>query len=271
MRIVLMKDTPPRLEAPEDFKRFSIALDERLRTSATAALAPVADPTSDEATHAWVRPDAIRALSPMAGDPIWSDAFGKMCAYAETKGWTGPNGAIRAHIDLIPAIHPVGADDFRNAMRKFASGVCIVASGEGDDRRGMTVSAFTSVSAEPPMVLVCLNRSSSSHDALSTAPVFSVNILSGLQEEVALTFAGRGGLRGADRFDDQWTSSDSGAPVLTTSHQTLVCTPVSAQIAGTHTVLIGQVIATSDASEGPALMNYDGVIKATSAAPATLQ
>ena len=266
-----MKDAPPRLESPEDFGRFSIAMDERLKASAVSALAPVADPTSDEVSHAWVRPDAVRALSPMAGDPVWADSFGKMCAYAETKGWTGPNGSLRAHIDLIPTIHPVSPDDFRNAMRKFASGVCIVAAGEGEARRGMTVSAFTSVSAEPPMILVCLNRSASSYAALSTAKLFSVNILSGTQEDVALTFAGRGGLTGADRFDDQWVNADGGVPVLTTSHQSLVCTPVSAQIAGTHTVLIGQVTATSDASDGPALMNYDGVIKTTSVPPVLLQ
>lgn len=271
MRIVLMKDTPPRLETPEDFHSFSVALDDRLRTSAIAALAPVGEPTSEAVTHAWVRPDAVRALSPRAGDPAWSDSFGQMCAYAERKGWTGPNGAIRAHIEAIPAIHPVSADDFRNAMRKFASGVCVVASGEGQDRRGMTVSAFTSVSAEPPMILVCLNRSAGAHDTICSAPVFSVNILSGAQEDTALTFAGQRGLRGAERFDDQWASSDSGAPVLTTSHQTLVCTPVSTSIAGTHSVLIGQVIATSDASEGPALLTYDGAIRPTSLAPAVVQ
>ena len=272
MRIVVKQNTPPRLEAPEDFKRFSIALDERLQGSEALALAPVADFKSEEGTHAWVRPDAIRALSAMAGDPEWDAGFAAMCAFAKEHGWVGQNGGIRAHIDYLPEACPVSADEFRSAMRKFASGVCIVASGKGADRRGMTVSAFSSVSAEPPMVLVCLNRASSTHDAIISAEAFSVNILGGSQEDVAMRFAGQGGLRGADRFtDDAWQDAEGGAPVLATSHQSLVCTPVSSHQAGTHTVLFGQVIATGDTQDSSALVNYDGVIKATTAQPSAIQ
>ncbi|WP_254919140.1 flavin reductase family protein [Oceanicola sp. 22II-s10i] len=267
-----MKDTPPRLEAPDDFRRFSIALDERLRCDAASALAPVGRMADGDTDHGWVRPDAVRALSHRSGDADWDAGFAAMCAFAGKHGWIADDGGIRAHIELIPAMRPVGADAFRNAMRKFASGVCVVASGQGSARRGMTVSAFTSVSADPPMVLVCLNRSASVHDAIVAAPSFSINILSGAQEDVARTFAGQSGLRGADRFADPvWQDDENGAPVLSTAHQSLICTPFSAQAAGTHTVLIGQVVATSDARDTSALVNYDGAINATTARPAVVQ
>lgn len=270
MRIVLMQDTLPRLEGADDLRRFSIAMDERLRGSAREALAPVGLPVTSEATHAWVRPDAVRALSPLAGDPEWEAGFANMRAFAEEHGWTGENGMIRAHIDVIAATEPVSADAFRNAMRRFASGVCVVACGAGEDRRGMTVSAFSSVSAEPPMVLVCLNRGASAHAPLVTAGSFSINILGGEQEDIAMLFAGQGALKGADRFGPDWQDSH-GAPVLSTAHQSLVCTQVSAHRAGTHTVLIGQVVATSDAQETGALVNYNGAIKPTAPAHPSVQ
>ena len=266
-----MQNALPRLEAPEDLGRFSIAMDERLRPAARAALAPVAVPVSSEATHAWVRPDAVRALSPLAGEPEWESGFAKMIAYAASHGWLGDDGGLRAHIDYVEPRASVSPDDFRNAMRKFASGICIVACGEGDNRRGMTVSAFTSVSAEPPMVLVCLNSSSSSHQALTSAESYSVNILGGSQKDLAHVFAGVGGLRGAERFDDnEWRQDSHGAPVLVTAHQSLVCTQVSAHRAGTHTVLIGQVVATGAAQDTSALVNYDGAIKPTAPASTTM-
>lgn len=261
MRIVLMQDALPRLEAADDLRRFSIAMDERLRASARAALAPVGTPVDEAGTHAWVRPDAVRALSPLAGDPEWDAAFANMLSFAESHGWIGENGGIRAHIDYIFAPAPVSGEEFRNAMRKFVSGICVVASGEGEARRGMTVSAFTSVSAEPPMVLVCLNRAASAHDALIASESFSVNILSGAQEGLARMFAGQGPLKGADRFDADWRQGAHGAPVLATAHQSLVCAQVSTHRAGTHTVLIGRVVATTDAREDGALVNYDGAIK----------
>lgn len=257
-----MQDTPPRLEGADDLRRFSIAMDERLRGSAREALAPVGIPVTSEATHAWVRPDAVRALSPLAGNEEWEAGFANMRAFAEDHGWTGEDGGIRAHIDYVAAPEPVSPEIFRNAMRKFASGICVVACGEGEGRRGMTVSAFSSVSAEPPMVLVCLNRSASAHEPLVSAGSFSINILGGEQEDVARLFAGQGALTGADRFGPEWQDSH-GAPVLPTAHQSLVCTQVSAHRAGTHTVLIGQVVATTDAQETGALVNYDGAIKPT--------
>lgn len=153
---------------------------------------------------------------------------------------------------------------FRQAMRLYASGVCIVASGSGEQRQGMTVSSVTSVSAEPPLVLVCLNRKASSHDPMTAAPAFSVNILTAYQLEVAMAFAGATGLSGPGKFEvGEW--SQSSAPVLDTALQTLLCEPVERHCAGTHTILIGRVVEALGSGGGSALVNFDGAMREVAA------
>ncbi len=256
MRIILTAGAAPRLEGAADFKRFSLVLDPMLDADRRAAVAPVAE--LDDADHAWVRPDAIRAMSPLAGRPDWEEGFARMIGFAAKHGWIDMQGRIRAHIELAANPPAVDAESFRGAMRRFASGVCIVASGEGASRCGMTVSAFSSVSAEPPMVLVCLNRSSSAHACLTGAGSYSINILGAWQQEEAMLFAGQRGLRGADRFDAAWEQSRHGAPILTTAHHSLVCTSAAQHEAGSHTVLIGRVIDAVEGRGNAALVNYEG-------------
>lgn len=259
MRLVLTPGSVPRLEGATDFKRFSVAVDPVLQQDLPAAVAPIGDLADD--AHVWVRPDAVRVLSPLAGKPDWEQQFQAMIGFAKKHGWTDDLGRIRAHIEMLEAPLPVEADVFREAMRRFASGVCIVAAGQGDVRCGMTVSAFTSVSAEPPLVLVCLNRSSSAHGCLTNAARFSINILGAQQEEEAMLFAGQRGLHGADRFDERWQQDQAGAPVLTTAHHAIVCASETQHVSGTHTLLIGRVIHATSGDDDGALLNYNGVLR----------
>lgn len=258
MRIVLTSGALPRLEGASDFKHFSVAVDPLLADDIATAAAPIGDMADKE--HVWVNPHAIRALCPLAGDADWAKGFDAMVGFAAQHGWTDDRGRIRAHVELLDTPSPVEPGVFRDAMRRFASGVCVVAAGEQDSRCGMTVSAFTSVSAEPPMILVCLNRSASSHDCVTGAPTFSVNILSAQQEEQAMLFAGARGLHGAARFDDTWTETE-GAPVLTTAHHAIVCAKETQHTAGSHTVLIGRVIAATMGEDDGALLNYNGALR----------
>ncbi|WP_238364652.1 flavin reductase family protein [Mesobacterium pallidum] len=258
MRIVLTPGALPRLEGAADFKRFSVAVDPILMDDLATATAAIGD-MADEA-HVWVRPDALRALSPLAGDAGWRTGLETMIGLAAKHGWTNARGEIRAHVEPLAAHPPVEVGAFRDAMRRFASGVCIVAAGQGAARCGMTVSAFTSVSAEPPMILVCLNRSAASHDCVTGAGTFSVNILSASQEEQAMLFAGQRGRHGADRFDADWLDL-SGAPVLRTAHHALVCTAEAQHASGSHTVLIGRVIAARSGEDDGALLNYNGALR----------
>jgi flavin reductase (DIM6/NTAB) family NADH-FMN oxidoreductase RutF len=258
MRIVLTAGAAPRLEGATDFKRFSLALDPLLDADRRAAVAAVAE--LDDADHAWVRPDAVRAISPFAGRHEWEDGFAAMVGFAGKHGWVDAQGRIRAHIERAETPPAVGADAFRSAMRRFASGVCIVAAGEGASRCGMTVSAFSSVSAEPPMVLVCLNRSSSAHACLTGAMAYSINILGAGQSGEAMLFAGQRGKHGADRFGAEWRQGAHGAPILITALHSLVCASAAQYEAGSHTVLIGRVIDAVAGAEDAALVNFEGAL-----------
>ena len=259
MRIVLTSGALPRLEGAADFKRFSVVVDPLLRPELASAVAPIGDLADQD--HVWVRPDAIRAICPLAGDAEWVAGFDAMIGFAAKHGWTDNAGRIRAHIEVLEAPAPVEAGVFRDAMRRFASGVCVVAAGDGDGRCGMTVSAFTSVSADPPMVLVCLNRSAFAHSCLTGAERFSINILSAQQEELAMLFAGQRGVHGADRFDGDWHQSAAGAPVLTTAHHSIVCAMETQHASGSHTILVGRVVAASSGNDDGALLNYNGALR----------
>lgn len=260
MRIVIAESGPPRLEDPTDFTRFSILMDGKFKTHPGVALRGIGRLSCDG--HAWVRPDCLSALLPVDLPADWEAGFANMVSFARSRGWIGEGGAIRAHIEFRDSSEAVSNAAFRNAMRKFASGVCVVAAGEGVARRGMTVSAFSSVSAEPPMILVCINASSASHDTIVNAERFSVNILGEDQSDVAQTFAGMTGPQGVERFAEADWQQASGVPILADSLQYLVCRPVIRERAGSHTVLIGQVVSASDACEDRLpLINYCGTLQ----------
>lgn len=260
MRIVLSPGTPPVLEKAADFKRFSIALHPAL--SGQAAQAVVSVGSMDNSGHVWVDPGAVRDLAADAAKPDWEAGFQAMIGFAARHGWVDGSGRIRAHVEMLDTPGGVDATAFKQAMRRFASGVCIVAAGDGETRCGITVSAFSSVSAEPPMVLVCLNRQAGAHACLTAAKTYSINILRADQTEEAMIFAGQRGLHGAARFGTGWTQGAQGTPVLTEALHSLVCTPVARHEAGTHTVLIGQVVATVAGNEGDALVNFEGALGA---------
>ncbi len=83
----------------------------------------------------------------------------------------------------------IDQEAFKEALRGWASGVTVVTARSGDKMHGMTVSAFSSVSADPPLVLVCANRTSTTHGIIEEGGVFAVNILASHQQEVSNIFA----------------------------------------------------------------------------------
>ena len=106
---------------------------------------------------------------------------------------------------------------FTNAMRRAVSGVSIVTTSGDFGRYGLTISSMTSVSAEPPMLLVCVNRDSIAHDAIAGNRRFAINVLSARQQHLAATFAGSNASGPAYDFSsEEWVVSSSGLPQLVT-------------------------------------------------------
>lgn len=148
---------------------------------------------------------------------------------------------------------------FKLAMRELASHVSVVATGRGEERTGFTATSVTSFSAEPPALLVCLNRSSSSYDVIARTGAFSVNVLLAGQRAVADRFAGAGGLKGPSRYAGaDWTTLVTGAAVLAGAAASFDCVLDELIERHTHAILIGRVVATAMAPQGPALLYRRG-------------
>lgn len=138
---------------------------------------------------------------------------------------------------------PVDAATFRAAMARFPGAVTIVTTGTGDGRRGITATAVCSVSAEPPSLLVCLNRKTGTCAAVAESGQFVVNLLPGDGGPVALAFAGATGASGVDKFAaGDWLDDGRGLPRLASAIASFSCDLSSRFDAGTHTVFVGHVM-----------------------------
>ncbi|HEY0437295.1 MAG TPA: flavin reductase family protein [Phenylobacterium sp.] len=128
----------------------------------------------------------------------------------------------------------------RDVFGCFATGVTIVTAAGPDGPVGLTVNSFTSVSLDPPMLLFCIDRRTTSLPVFEAADAFAVNVLHAGQERLAAEFA----CRGADRFGEvRWTAGGAGAPVLEDAMATLECRRHSAHDGGDHRIFIGRVTA----------------------------
>ena len=142
----------------------------------------------------------------------------------------------------------------RHAMRQWATGVTVVTTQLGGQRHGMTVNAFTSVSLEPPLVLVSLERTTRTHALVERSGVFGVTILAGDQLEVSERFAGRVSDL-SDRFAGLETDRlSSGVPFIRGGLAYLDCRVVERHEVGTHTLFIGEVTAAQSDGEGGPLL-----------------
>jgi len=148
--------------------------------------------------------------------------------------------------------------DFRGAMRRLASAVGVVTAIGEDGPTGMAATSITSMTVDPPAVLVCVNRSASIHACLTQGAAFNVSILSRHQQEVSAAFGGK--VARELRFTiGQWTPDHRGIAMLDGAQANLSCTVDVLVPYGTHSVVIGRVDAVrlSDAV-GP-LIYQDGI------------
>lgn len=140
----------------------------------------------------------------------------------------------------------VDRDSLRETMRLWTSGITIVTTADGDRRAGLTVSSFTSVSLEPPLILVCLQKGVMTLEMLKVSRVFAVSLLRAGQSPVSAQFAGFTPLpEGSDRFHQiPIRTAVTGAPILQDSLAWLDCRVYAIHDGGGSEIVIGQVMAT---------------------------
>jgi flavin reductase ActVB len=141
---------------------------------------------------------------------------------------------------------PISSQEFRDCLRHFPSGVTIVTVSSGERRHGLTVSAFASVSPQPPLIMIVIDQRHSGHDLLlESGATFAVNILARDHADLSNRFAW---LKDEDRFAaGDWATAATGAPILQDALAWLDCTIEASFSAGSHTIFVGLV----QASETP--------------------
>ena len=129
--------------------------------------------------------------------------------------------------------------DFRQAMRRVASTVNVITICVGGTPMGITATAMSSISVDPPSLLVCINRTASMHGSMEDVSHFRVNVLHRDQEEMARIFADR--RHQALRFAGGWTVDCERPPRLLDAQASFLCRRIDHHRFGTHSIFIGQV------------------------------
>jgi len=157
-----------------------------------------------------------------------------------------------------PLIYRDGDDTraLRDAFGCFATGVTIVSAMAADGAPvGLTVNSFSSVSLDPPLLLVCPAREAGSTTVLETAERFAINVLGSEDKDMSTRFA----QKGADRFvEDDWATSEHGLPVLRRAPAVFECTREALHEGGDHLILVGRVLRAAYRLHDDPLLYYHG-------------
>ena len=153
----------------------------------------------------------------------------------------------------------VTSGDFRKAMRQLTGGVSVVTAGRGRDISGMTVTSVSSLSVDPPALIVSINRESSSWPLVKRYGFFGVNILTSDQLDIAERFTGKGGLKGVDRFAGaRWLTRASGVPLLADALAAIDCEVEDIVERHSHAIIIGRVLDVTVSPRTAALAYWQG-------------
>ena len=153
----------------------------------------------------------------------------------------------------------VTSSDFRSAMRQLTGGVSVITAGRGRDISGMTVTSVSSLSVDPPALIVSINRESSSWPLVKRYGFFGVNILTSDQLDIAGRFTGKGGLKGVDRFAGaRWLTRASGVPLLADALAAIDCEVEDVVERHSHAIVIGRVLDVAVSARTAALAYWQG-------------
>jgi len=161
--------------------------------------------------------------------------------------------------ETVRTIEPAA---FREAMSRLGAAVHVVTTVGLAGKTGFTATAVCSVSDRPAMLLVCLNRRSTSAPLLAQNGVFCVNTLGAGEEKLADLFAGRSGAQLTERFSlGEWTTLKTGAPVLASAIVAFDCRAVETKAMASHNVVFGAVEAVRMGRSGPVLVYHQRAYK----------
>jgi flavin reductase (DIM6/NTAB) family NADH-FMN oxidoreductase RutF len=134
---------------------------------------------------------------------------------------------------------PIDDGDFRLALSHFASGVTVVTTEHDGRQYGMTVASFASLSLHPPLVLVCIERSVKTHDAIAASGKYGVSILSSAQADISSKFASRSD----DKFNGvELIEGNLDVPLIAGALTAIECRLYDQLPGGDHTIFIGEVM-----------------------------
>jgi len=143
---------------------------------------------------------------------------------------------------------------FRRGCAKFATGIAVASVvDDGGWPHGLTVNSFTSVSATPPLVLICIDYSSNILPLFRAARHYGISVLSDAQQQISTRFA----MRGQDRFDGvDWTPGETGVPLIPEALAHFECAVRNVVEAGDHAIFIAEVVRL-ECRDGKPLLYYD--------------
>ena len=152
---------------------------------------------------------------------------------------------------------PLDSETLRAVMRHWATGVAILTARDGDHAHGMTVNSLTSVSLNPPLVLVSLERNAVTHGLVERSRAFAVSLLGESQQALSDLFA-RPATETGDRLAGLAThTAVTGAPILSDNIGALDCAVMAAHPAGTHTIFVAEVLAAQTHNSETPLVYFD--------------
>ncbi|MGJ4941885.1 flavin reductase family protein [Bradyrhizobium sp. HKCCYLS1011] len=162
-------------------------------------------------------------------------------------------------MNSIVRIAPQADADFRAAMRHLVGGVSVITVGRGSEISGMTVTSVSSLAVDPPSVIVSINRGASSWPLLQSERAFGVNIPAADQLEIVERFAGKGGLKGAERFAGaDWRKRVTGVPLLVGALAAIDCEVEEIIERHSHAIVIGRVLHLDVGPAAAALAYWQG-------------
>ncbi|WP_328916107.1 MULTISPECIES: flavin reductase family protein [unclassified Streptomyces] len=155
--------------------------------------------------------------------------------------------------------HTAGRDSLRTVLGRFATGVTVLTAGR-EAPRGMTANSFTSVSLDPPLVLVCVARTASAHGMILAEGRFAVSILSAEQAHLARHFADHRRAGGRGEFDtvDTFGGRVTGAPLISGALAWLECAVAAVYDGGDHSIVLGSVLDLSCGAADEPLLYFRG-------------